>query len=205
MANINLARGGAYRYESNYLAPHQVYGETINRPAARIAGEYMHGFFTAGASFNPLNSIGQAEALRKANVKVGDYLDLFVIPEHHTIVDVAALVIPMQHERGYFLPPNSDGLVFTLEAHIIDAKTLAHEGDVDLVDPMTGITANTHMMKRTAVKPANGGYFVPTGKAVKLVLKVEGLPTDKFTSIADVTSRVEVSAHVFDYEVPMHL
>ena len=70
---------------------------------------------------------------------------------------------------------------------------------------MTGITANTHMMKRTAVKPANGGYFVPTGKAVKLVLKVEGLPTDKFTSIADVTSRVEVSAHVFDYEVPMHL
>lgn len=205
MANINLARGGAYRYENNYLAPHQVYGENINRPAFHIAGEYMHSFFTAGASFNPLNSIGQAEALRKASVKVGDYLDLFVIPEHHTVVDVAALVIPMQHERGYFLPPNSDGLVFTLEVHIIDAKTLAHEGDVDLVDPMTGITANTHMMKRTAVKPANGGYFVPTGKAVKLVLKVEGLPTDKFTSIADVTSRVEVSAHVFDYEVPMHL
>lgn len=205
MANINLTRGGAYRYESNYLAPHAAYGVEINRPAARIAGEYMHGFFTAGASFNPLFSIGQAEVLRKAEVQVGDYIDLFVIPEHHTIVDLAALVVPAQQERGYAVRQNSDGLAFSMEAHIIDAETLDHEGDVELVEAMTGLTANGAMMKRTAVKPANGGYFIPTGKAVKLVLKVEGLPTDKFTTIADVTSRVEVSAHVFDYEVPMHL
>lgn len=205
MANINLTRGGAYRYEANFLSPHSVYGEKINRPAYRIAGEYMHGFFTAGGVFNPLNSIGQADALRKANVQVGDFIDLFVVPEHHTIVDVAALVVPAQSERGYPVNQNSDGLAFTLVAQIIDANTLAYQSDVTLDSSMGGITANTAMMKRSTVDHAAGGYFVPTGKAVKLVLKVDGLPTKPFTTIADVTSRVEVSAHVFDYEVPMHL
>lgn len=205
MANINLTRGGAYRYEANYLSPHAVYGDKINRPAYRIAGEYMHGFFTAGGVFNPLNSIGQADALRKATVSVGDFLDLFVIPEHHTIVDVAALVVPAQQERGYAVKQNSDGLAFTLVAQIIDANTLAYQSDVTLDSSMGGLTANTAMMKRSTVDHAAGGYFVPTGKAVKLVLKVDSLPTAPFTTIADVTSRVEVSAHVYDYEVPMHV
>lgn len=205
MANVMLTRGGAYRYNLNSLSKQEVYQEELNSPAERIAGEYQHGFFTLGNSFNPLFSIGQAAALKKANVGVGHFIGLAVVPEHHTIVDVAAKVVPSQYERGYPTKPNTDGLVFGYEARIYNAETGADEGVVDFATAMNGIPANEYSFKRSAVKPNEAGYFVPMGKVVVLGLKVEALPSDKNVPIAEVTGRVEITAHVWDYEAPIHV
>lgn len=205
MANVMLTRGGAYRYNLNTLSKQEVYQEELNVPAERIAGEYHHGFFTLGNSFNPLFSVGQDAALKRAKVAVGSFIGLAVVPEHHTIVDVAAQVFPVQYERGYPTRPNTDGMVFSYEARIYDAVTGAEEGTVDFVSPMNGIPANEYAFKRSPVKPGEAGYFVPTGKVVVLGLKVEALPADKNIPIEETTGRVEISAHVWDYEVPIHL
>lgn len=205
MANVMLTRGGAYRYSLNALAKQEVYQEGLNCPAERIAGEYQHGFFTLGNSFNPLFSIGQASALKQAKIAVGSFIGLAVVPEHHTIVDVAAQVFPVQYERGYPTRPNTDGMVFGYEARIYDAATGKEEGTVELATPLNGIPANEYSFKRSPVKPGEAGFFVPTGKVVVLGLKVESLPSDKNTPIEETTGRVEISAHVWDYEVPIHL
>lgn len=205
MAIVSLVRGGAYRFNLNSLAKQNVYGAELNAPADRVAGEYMHGFFTVGNSFNPLFSIGQAEALNKADVKVGDFIGLFEIPEHHTLVDVAYKVVPVQHERGYPGVVNTDGLVFTLEARTFNAETLAETGAVELTTELNGIAANKAAIKRSSVKPADGGYFIPEGEFVVLGLKVEALPSKDGVKLADVTGRVEVTGHVLDYEAPIHI
>lgn len=205
MSNVMLSLGGAYRYNMNSLAKQTVYQDTLNTPAERIAGEYQHGFFTAGNSFNPLFSLGQSKALVSANVGVGDFIGLFTVPEHHTIVDVAAKVVPKQFERGYSTQVNTDGLVFTYEARIYNADTLEEVSTLELASPMNGITANEFSFNRSAVKPGEGGYFIPTGEVVVLGLKVESLPSDEKVKLADVTGRVEITAHVWDYEAPMHV
>ena len=95
--------------------------------------------------------------------------------------------------------------MFGYEARIYNAETGAEEGTVDLVTPMNGIPANEYSFKRSAVKPGECGFFVDTGKVVVLGLKIESLPSDKEVDINEVTGRVEISAHVWDYEVPIHL
>lgn len=205
MSNVMLTRGGAYRYNLNTLAKQEVYQEELNAPAERVAGEYAHGFFTLGNSFNPLFSIGQSAALKKAKVAVGDFIGLAVVPENHTLMDAAIKVIPVQYERGYPTRPNTDGLVFGYEARIYNAETGAEEGSVDFVIALNGITANEYAFKRSAIKPTDGGFFVESGKVVVLGLKVEALPSNKEISLGEVTGRVEITAHVWDYEAPIHI
>lgn len=200
-----LKKGGAYRFNLNSLAKQNVYDGDLNSPPERIAGEYQHGVFTAGNSFNPLFSTGQVEALAKNKTGVGDFLGLFVIPTEHTLIDVAAKVVPHQKKRGMPSQFNSDGLVFTLEARKYDASTGKQTGSVEFVDDMSSLTASAAMMKRSSVKPGEGGYFIPDNEIVVLGLKVEAVPNDKNVTLADVTCRVEVTAHVYDYEAPMHM
>lgn len=205
MADVILALGGPYRYNGNSLSRNTVYDDQIDGGACRIADEYAHGIFTVGNSFNPMFSVGQAEALAKYGVKAGDFVGLFEIPEFHTLLDVATRVVPVQYNRGYTGPANSDGLSFTLVARIYDKETGQHSGDVELVSDMSGIAANTAGIKRSAVKPTEGGFFIEEGKYVILGLKVDTLPSTEHVTIADVTSRVEVTGHVFDYEAPIHV
>ena len=205
MANVMLKLGGGYRYNRNSLAKQEVYQQELNSPPCRTAGEYMHGFFTVGNSFNPLFSDGQAEALAKAKVGVGDFIGLFVIPANHTLVDVAYKVVPVQHERGYPGVVNTDGLVFTYEARTYDAETLEETGVLDFTTALTGIAANETAFKRSSVKPGDAGYFIPTGEVVVLGLKVESLPSKDYVTLADVTCRVEITGHVWDYEAPIHV
>lgn len=205
MANVMLKLGGAYRYNRSSLAKQEVYQQELNSPPCRTAGEYMHGFFTVGNSFNPLFSEGQAEALAKAKVGVGDFIGLFVIPANHTLVDVAYKVVPVQHERGYPGVVNTDGLVFTYEARKYDAETLEETGVFDFTTALTGIAANESAFKRSSVMPGDAGYFIPTGEIVVLGLKVESLPSKEGVTLADVTGRVEITGHVWDYEAPIHV
>lgn len=205
MANVMLTRGGPYRYNLNSLSRQTVYDQEVNSSPERIAWEYKHGFFTVGNSFNPLFSIGQAEALSLAKVKAGDFIGLFMIPEHHTLIDVAAKTVPHQPERGYPGRANSAGLVFELEVRKYNAETEVETGTVELMSDMGGLVASENAMKRSAVKAAEGGYFVPTGELLVLGLKVTALPTDTDVTLADVTSRVEVTGHVYDYEAPIHV
>lgn len=202
MGDVNLTRGGSYRFPRNSLAKQEVYDQTEG-VASRIAGEYQKGFFTAGGSFNPMFSIGQDHAIDVANVGVGDFVKLFVIPSEHTILDVAAKVIPTQSERGYNGVANADGLSFTVEARKYNQRTNAETGKVTISGDVAGIMANTSMMKRGAVMPADGGYFVGQDEYVILGLKVDSLPND--VSLSEVTCRVEVSSHVMDYDIPMHV
>jgi len=205
MANVMLKLGGGYRYNRNSLAKQEVYQQELNSPPCRIAGEYMHGFFTVGNAFNPLFSEGQVEALAKAKVGVGDFIGLFVIPANHTLVDVAYKVVPVQHERGYPGVVNTDGLVFTYEARKYDAETLEETGVLDFTTALTGIAANESAFKRSSVMPGDAGYFIPTGEIVVLGLKVESLPSKEGVTLADVTGRVEITGHVWDYEAPIHV
>lgn len=205
MANVMLTRGGPYRYNFNSLVKQAVYDQDVHDPACRIAGEYQHGFFTAGNSFNPLYSIGQAESLDLAKVGVGDFLGLFTIPTHHTLVDVAAKVVPHQTERGYPGSANAAGLTFEYEVRKYNAETLQEAGKVELASDMTGLVASEFMFKRSAIKPDDCGYFVPTGEFLILGLKVTSMPTDQTVKLSDVTCRVEITGHVFDYEAPIHI
>lgn len=200
-----LTRGGPYRYNLNSIAKQQVYSAESKGSANHIAGEYMHGFFTAGNSFNPLFSEGQAEALDLAGVNVGEFIGLFKIPEQHTLIDVAAKVVPHQNERGYPGRANSAGLTFEYEVRKFSKVTDQETGKVELVSDMTGLVASESMFKRSAIKPADGGYFVPTGEYLVLGLKVTSLPTDQTVKLSDVTCRVEITAHALDYEAPTHV
>lgn len=206
MADVMLTLGGPYRYgTATGLCHADTYQKALTYAPSRIAGEYMHGFFTAGNSFNPMFSEGQADAVSKAKVAVGDFIGLFKIPSYHTIVDAAYRVIPVQYERGYAGPANTDGLVFTYEARIFNAETLEKTGTLDFETALSGIAANTAAIGRSPIKLSEGGYFVKDNEFVVLGLKVEALPSDKTVSLADVTGRVEISAHVWDYEVPIHV
>lgn len=205
MANVMLTRGGPYRYNLNSITKQAVYDGDTHGVACRVAGEYMHGFFTVGNSFNPLYSIGQDEALDLAKTKAGDFIGLFEIPEHHTLIDVAAKTVPHQAERGYPGQANSDGLAFELEVRKFSKETNEETGVLDLEGDMTGLTANEAIFKRSAVKLAEGGYFIPTDEYLVLGLKVTALPSDTNVKLSDVTSRVEVTGHVYDYEAPIHV
>lgn len=205
MANVMLTRGGPYRYNLNSLAKQTVYDKETNGSACRIAGEYQHGFFTAGNSFNPLFAIGQDEALDLASVGAGDFIGLFTIPEHHTLIDVAARVVPHQPERGYPGRANAAGLTFEYEVRKFNKETNEETGKVDLVSDMTGLVASEAMFKRSAIKPTEGGYFVPTGEFLVLGLKVTSMPTDQTVKLSDVTCRVEITGHALDYEAPIHV
>ena len=203
MADIMLTLGGKYRYNGS-TCRQQTYDSIVRTPR-RIAGEYHHGLFTAGNSFNPMFSVGQGEGLEKYAVGVGDFIGLFNIPQEHTILDVAAKVIPEQKERGLPVFGSSDGLSFTVEIRKYDRVTLEQTGTLELVEDMSSILANTDMMKRSPIKPDTLGYFVPQGEILVLGLKVDSLPSDSNMSIWDVSSRVEVTAHVLDYEAPIHV
>lgn len=205
MADVILALGGPYRFSRCGMGNNGVYDNVADGGASRIAGEYMHGLFTVGNSFNPLFSEGQAEALAKYNVGVGDFVGLFEVPMFHTLLDVATRVKPKQNERGYDLGMNSDGLVFDVEVRKYSRTTGEQTGTVDLMTPITGIAANTFGIKRSAVKPDEGGYFVEDGEYLIMGLKVVALPTGDAVGLADVTSRVELTGHVYDYEAPIHV
>lgn len=205
MANVMLVKGGPYRYNLSSTARQTVYEGAIRGSAKRIAAEYAHGIFTLGNSFNPMFSIGQAEALKDYAVGVGDVIDLFVVPPCHTLMDVAAKTVPVQFERGYQGEANSDGVVFTVVARILNKDTLKETGQVELVTALDSVVLNTHSFQRSAIKPTDGGYFVSEDECVVVGLKVNALPADKNVKLYDVTGRVEVSSHVLDYEVPMHV
>lgn len=202
--DVMLTRGGKYRYNFNSLAKQTAYDKEPNDPAARIAGEYQHGLFTVGNAFNPEHSIGQEEALNLGKVGVGDFVGLFVVPQHHTLLDVAAKVVPHQTERGYPGKANSAGLTFDYEVRKYSCETLEQTGTVDFETSITGLVASEEAFKRSAIKPTEGGYFIPTGEFLVLGLKVVSLPTDTNIKLSEVTCRVEVTGHVFDYEAPIH-
>lgn len=200
-----LTRGGKYRYNLNSLARNKAYQEGLNEPAERIGAEYHHGHFTAGNSLNPMFSIGQAEALSDAKIEVGDFIGLFVVPEHHTIVDIASKVVPAQRERGYQGGINADGMVFTVEARKYSAETLKQTGSLSPVTQLNGIPVNVPSFKRSAILPEQGGYFIPTDEVIVLGVKIEALPSEPNIKISDITARIEITGHVFDYEAPIHL
>lgn len=205
MANVALTRGGPYRYNLNSLAKNEVYQQTLTEAPERIAAEYMHGFFTLSNSFNPLFSVGQADAIKNASVKAGDFIALLKVPSLHTMVDVFVRTVPAQSERGYAPVHNSDGLVFTVVAKTYNRDTVTEKGSVEFTTELNAVTAGTAMFKRSTIKPNDGGYFIPNDEFVVIGLKVESLPTDKNVSLEEVTSRVEVATHVWDYEVVQHI
>lgn len=206
MANVMLTLGGPYRYNRSSTARQHVYDESTNGVAERIAGEYMHGLFTVGNSLNPMFSEGQAEALDLAKVEAGDFIGLFEIPANHTLLDVAVRVFPVQAERGYQGKLNADGLVVSVEAHEYSQETLQPTGKtIDLVQALNGIPANAESFKRSAVKPDEGGHWIESDKFIVLGLKVDSLPSEKTVKLSDITARVEVTGHVFDYECPIHV
>lgn len=206
MANVMLTLGGPYRYNRSSIARQTVYDESTNGVAERIAGEYMHGLFTVGNSLNPMFSEGQAEALDLAKVAAGDFIGLFEIPANHTLLDVAVRVFPVQAERGYQGKLNADGLVVSVEAHEYSQETLEPTGNtIDLVTALNGIAVNEAVFKRSAVKPTDGGHWIESDKFIVLGLKVDSLPSEKTVKLSDITARVEVTGHVFDYECPIHV
>ena len=206
MANVMLTLGGPYRYNRSSIARQTVYDESTNGVAERIAGEYMHGLFTVGNSLNPMFSEGQAKALDLAKVAVGDFIGLFEIPANHTLLDVAVRVFPVQAERGYQGKLNADGLVVSVEAHEYSQETLEPTGNtIDLVTALNGIAVNEAVFKRSAVKPTDGGHWIESDKFIVLGLKVDSLPSEKTVKLSDITARVEVTGHVFDYECPIHV
>lgn len=206
MANVMLTLGGPYRYNRSSIARQTVYDESTNGVAERIAGEYMHGLFTVGNSLNPMFSEGQAEALDLAKVSAGDFIGLFEIPANHTLLDVAVRVFPVQAERGYQGKLNADGLVVSVEAHEYSQETLEPTGNtIDLVTALNGIAVNEAVFKRSAVKPTDGGHWIESDKFIVLGLKVDSLPSEKTVKLSDITARVEVTGHVFDYECPIHV
>lgn len=203
MANAMLKRGGKYRYNLNSLAKQTPYDSELNHAPERIGDEYHHGFFTVGNSFNPMYSTGQAEALDQFKTGVGDFIGLFVVPEFHTLIDVAVRVFPTQVEYGYNASDNAQGLTFTVEARKYSDVTGQQTGVVELATDLSGIVANQGGFKRSAIKPTEGGYTTEEGEVVVLGLKVDSLPTN--ARLSEVTCRVEVTGHVYDYECPMHL
>lgn len=208
MAQIMLAFGGAYRYNLNSLSKNKVYQEAFNEAPCRIAGEYHHGMFTVGGVLSPLTSMGQAEALDEMNsgagAAVGDFIGLFYVPVHHTLVDVAIQTTPTQSLRGYPHVNNSDGLVFDVVVKKVNKDTLQETGELALDTPITGVPANVATWKRSPVEAATLGHF-NEDEFLVLGLKVAALPSDTNVKLSDITSRVNLYGHVMDYEGPNHI
>lgn len=149
-------------------------------------------------------SNGQAAALDKYKVGVGDFIGLFTLPTFHTLLDVALRVYPKQMERGFELGMNSDGFVVDVEVRKYNRETDEQTGTIDLKTPITGVPANTFDFKRSAIKPEEGGYFIGKDEYAIMGLKVVSLPTAAGVRLSDLTCRLELTGHALDYEVPIH-
>lgn len=165
--------------------------------ARRIAYEYANGEYTIGWPLNPKELNYQRVELASTDIKVGDFLMMYAIPQEHLLTSVLARVDEIDPRFvGATLKPSAklydsatgeytdsdvlDALFDNLtlvEKHVAFAQL--KESSITIPAADVKATDGT-VVGRTPAQTINtdGGYFVPTGKTLVLGFKVTALPTD---------------------------
>lgn len=174
----------------------------LNYPT-RVAGEYGRGRFTLGSFFDVLNNGNFRDAVAAADVGVGDFISLLLVPEKHTVSDVFVEIDP---EGGAYAPirrpvkKNAAGAVFSVEFRVFN-KDGSQTQVLDFGTIYNDLDAAAATTMRAAVN-SGAGHFVPKGSWLEVGLKVEAMPSDTLVDWSTISTGVAVVVKVDDYQCP---
>ena len=174
------------------------------RYSDRVAGEYDRGQFTLGALYDVMNNGPFRNAVKGAEVGVGDFISLLMVPRKHTVNDLFVEVDvdgKVYAPNPRFLKKNAAGATFDIEARLFDADG-EQQSVVTLPALFTGIAADVTAAKRSALN-SGAGYFVPDNNWLEIGLVVKSMPTDADVKWDSLSSFIAVVAKVEDYQYPM--
>jgi hypothetical protein len=167
----------------------------------RIAAEFAHGYFFLSGVFNPRIQAYQKNFLSKSPIVVGDKFDLILVPEKHTILDVAWEVGRTQevHPNNYRVIPNMAGLVVDFYLDLYD-KDCVKTGTVALTDggcslPHAGVDCNVDSSGRSSVTPTLNGEYLCAGKYARIGFEVKALPSTAGVTLGDISGFIHVGTH----------
>lgn len=218
MPDVKLFIGGT----PNPLFPNPDGRNQYREPhARRVAYEYANGEFTLGWPLNPKEQNYQRVELGDADLKVGDLIMLYVVPQEHLLTSVLARVDDIDARfAGATLKPSArlydsatgeytdsdvlDALFDNLtlvEKHVAFAQLKAFSITIPAADVKA--TDGT-VVGRTPeqIITTEGGYFVPTGKTLVLGFKVTALPTDTTQKFSLMQASASLVAKVSGFDIP---
>lgn len=192
---------------------------------SHIAYEYATGEFTLGDKIDPVQREYQRAALTDAKPKVGDIIQLLIVPEDHTLNGLYVAVEGVDTKLS--------GAAFAPVALLYDRVKETHE-KLDILDDLfTPVTLNAtesgfalvrvSKAGRPAAKPAEhtadssdtaeqpvsakgaAPYFVARDKTLVLGFMVKAVPTDSAVSIADMTGVLTLVAKVSGFDCPTRM
>lgn len=202
MSDVYLIRGGpCIPLCLPFCGPHP--GDRLshlNYPR-RVAGEYDRGRFTLGNTLDLLNNGRFRNTVAQADIKVGDFVSLVLVPEEHTYSDVFVKVDPKNYSASpvVFSPPRVEGVTFDVEYRTFNAEGTQTGGG--LVEEMEGLSMDDAQSIRTSILEG-AGQFVPLGKWVEFGLVIKSLPSTPNAKFEDITSLVSLVVKVDDYQAP---
>lgn len=188
----------------------------------RIAGEYARGNFTFGWPVAPAQLQYQRTAIAGSDIKVGDAIWVYAIPERHVLNQILFRVLKADARMNgaaikpvaqiYTAPvPAKDGVPAVPESWVsidlldtlFESTPLTEVSDVyasiastqGTTDENTGIFTGT-----TSI-----GYFVPPGKTLLLGFEITTLPTDTSMNFALTDAEFALLCKVGDFDVPLYV
>lgn len=218
MSDVKLFIGGT----PNPLFPNPDGRNQYREPHAhRIAYEYANGEFTLGWPLNPSEVIYQRRELEGAELEVGDHILLYVVPQEHLLTSVLARIDAVDsrfagatikptamlwdaatktYEESDVLDALFDNLTLT-EKHVAFAQLKASSVTVPAADVKAEDGTVVGRTPEQVIK-TDGGYFVPTGKALVLGFKVTALPTDSTQKFSLTQAVASLVAKVSGFDIP---
>lgn len=174
----------------------------------RIAAEYGRDHFTLTNVVNPnLGDYGHNEGwLNRAydEVEAGDILWLILVPPVHCVEDVA--IITEETMAEFSSMESLGGAVVTL----VGAKFEAADDETGLCAPVGSVTdynvvnfAAGELAKPTADRTKTDIFLAPT-EWYGVGIRIDTMPTDA-VSLADITAKIAVVAHVQGYDSQIHM
>lgn len=182
MSIINLARGGqpltAFPKFDSAL-------DTTTPLANTVGGVFDTGRHTMSFTYNPHLMASQMDMLKREPVRVGDVIDLLVIPNESVINNLFfAVRVPDVGQIGATVMP---GLWLVSPS---GARTpLTGTGIPTFSDIALTVGSNVY---KNFDKP----YMVPTGHHVIVSMTVTGLPTPTGVFFEDADVKIQLASHV---------
>lgn len=187
----------------------------------RVAYEYATGEFTLGDKVDPAQRVYQQVEFDDANPKVGDIIQLLVVPEDHTLNSLFVAVdeadgklagaafapVALLYDRatGKYETLNIlDGLFenVALDATMSAFAPIQVSQDIKIPQQTVGSTV---IPEQTVSTNSAAPYFVARNKSLVLGYQVKSVPTDSSVSISDMTGVLTMVAKVSGFDCPTRM
>ena len=197
--------------------------------ADRVAGEFNRGNFTLGWRFHPGEIEYQERGIVCApnGLQVGDFVSLIMVPAEHTLFDLFVKIVPehTQYATSRSMPNtshrknNMEGFEISVAIKLFSKTGVAvtETGPtippdlLNLVTPPkpTGNGVQLNAVRRAAMMPSSGGFFVPQGQYAEVGFTIVALPSNNPYGTGPfpmelISGYVELAGKVGDYQTPLH-